>query len=198
MLQRTSLTLLLLCFVVAISAVQVKFYNAMSSPIYVTFTGDASWGSTCSPPFHPGTICYANVGNVGSTRFCGSLSTTEDCNNAQNLNLTMIETNFVSNTVWVDISVIPAACTTNDWYADGCANTGGASYNVAVDISCDTGSLNCGGKPGTNGYPTNCGNPTGNCVGQNNTNCCQAYFFPAPPAQPVLDCSYLDVTFRDL
>ena len=185
-------------FIFCINALQVKFYNGMSNPLCVTFTGDASWGSTCSPPFQPGTVCYAQVGNVGGTRFCGSLTTTEDCNDAQNLNLTMIETNFVNDIVWVDISVIPAACTDSDWYADGCANTGGASYNAAVSISCDTGDLNCGGHPGTNGYPTNCGNPEGSCVGQNNTDCCQAYFYPDPPAQPVLVCQYLDVSFYDI
>merc|ERR1711879_264992 len=172
--------------------------NSMSSPLYVTFTASASWGSTCSPPFQPGTVCYANVTNVGSTRFCGSTSGTQDCNNAQNLHLTMIETNFVSDeNVWVDISVIPAACTNDDWYSDGCANTGGASYNVGVLVSCDTGSVSCGGSAGNNGYPTACGNPTGSCVGQNNPSCVQAYFFPAPPAEPVLYCEYMDVTFYD-
>ena len=187
----------LIISVVLVGGLQVEFHNQRSSPLYVSFTGSASWGASCSPPFRPGTACTAQVGDVGTTRFCASTKTTEDCNNAQNLHLTLIETAFVNDVVWVDLSVIPAACTNADWYSNRCANTGGASYNVPIQIQCNTGTVYCRGNKGADGYPTNCGNPTGGCVGQDNGNCVQAYFFPAPPKQPVLVCSYMNVTFFD-
>jgi len=188
------------CIALQIMCTSVTITNLRSSPVYVMFNQPAHWGPTCYPPFNPGTVCQVEVDNVGGSRFCTSLVTTQDCNDAQNLHMTMIETNFVSQgQVWVDISVIPAACTTQAWYNNGCANTGGASYNVGVIVSCDAGTLVCRGSPGANGYPTNCGSTQStSCINQNgNPSCTQAYYFPAPPLQPVLRCSYLNVTLID-
>merc|ERR1712137_364844 len=51
--------LLLVLFAYAVCGVQVTFKNSMSQAIYVTFTGDASWGDSCGPPWQPGTTCVA-------------------------------------------------------------------------------------------------------------------------------------------
>jgi len=188
------------CLALIIDCTTVTFTNRRSTPVYVMFNRPANWGPTCYPPFQPGTVCQVEVGPVGSSRFCTSLVTTQDCNDAQNLHMTMIETAFVQGgAVWVDVSVIPARCTTNDWNRDRCANTGGASYNVAVIVQCESGTFVCRGPPGENGYPTNCGNPqSSQCINQNgNPSCTQAYYFPNPPLQPVLQCSYLNVTLID-
>eukprot|EP01123_Difflugia_compressa_P005678 TRINITY_DN176_c0_g1_i1.p1 TRINITY_DN176_c0_g1~~TRINITY_DN176_c0_g1_i1.p1 ORF type:complete len:221 (+),score=45.33 TRINITY_DN176_c0_g1_i1:51-665(+) len=182
----------------------VNFVNQNGSPVYLSFNRNqyVSWGGSCSPPFQPGTTCYSSVSSsAGSSRYCASTGGLPDCNAAQNNHQTLVETNFVSNGVWVDISVIPSGCTTGDWWNNGCANTGGASYNLPVKVDCDGHEFVCRGPPGNNGYPTNCGTTNGGCIGNarnDPSQCNQAYFFPAPNLEPVYFCTGdVTITFLD-
>jgi hypothetical protein len=155
----------------------------------------------------PGTTCNAVVpATAGMTRFCAFTSQvpvgqSPNCNLAQAHNQTMIETNFgtgangvcypttLSSCVWYDLSVIPQNCTTSAWTLNSCQNTGGASYNLPVSIaSSGQPTYTCQGPAsnvpfGNANYPSNCGNPVANCVG-NTTTCDNAYFFPTPSPQP--------------
>jgi len=192
--------LIITILIVVNESTTVTFNNYYSKPVYLTFTGQASWGSTCSPPFNTGVTCVAEIGAVGSTRFCGALDGPQNCDAAQQLQLTLIETNFVSGGVWVDISVIPPACTPQLWDQNQCSDAGGASYNIPVEVSCnDASSFICQGPPsGPAGYPSNCGTSNGDCIGSAEGNpalCNQAYFFPTPTLEPVYYCNYINITF---
>ena len=73
--------------------------------------------------------------------------------------------------IWYDISLIPSNCTDPRWQAQNyCSNTGGAAYNLPVQLSCQNQpTYTCKGPPGStygnSGFPTNCGNPNATCTG---------------------------------
>ncbi|HVP56098.1 MAG TPA: hypothetical protein VMU45_14005 [Candidatus Eisenbacteria bacterium] len=147
-----------------------------------------------------GQTCTAAVDtSSSSTRFCAATNAAPtNCMNAQTQHLTMVETNFeaASNPgcfssgaacVWYDISVIPSTCTDALWQQNQCANTGGASYNLPVTLSCSNtaepvytcqGPVN--GTYGPENYPSKCGNPNATCATgtPNCTNGVSAYFYP--------------------
>jgi hypothetical protein len=153
------------------------------------------------------TTCNASVpSTAGMTRFCAFTSQvptgkSPNCNLAQAHNQTIIETNFgtgsngvcfpatLSSCVWYDISVIPQNCTPAAWTLNTCQNTGGASYNLPVSLASNgEPTYTCAGPPsgtpyGNANYPSNCGNPVANCVG-NVPTCNNAYFFPTPSPSP--------------
>ena len=215
--------------------VNVTVQNQQSQTIYVAFTlgngqapGAINWG-TCTGSVSnnqvaiaTGTSCNAVVpSSSGSSRFCASTSSmaTPNCYQAQTNHQTMIETTFGAGStncypttqtscVWYDISLIPSNCTDPLWQSQNyCSNTGGAAYNLPVQLSCQgQPTYTCQGPPGStygnSGYPTNCGNPGATCTG-NSANCVNAYFHPmfVPPYssyQPNAQCpagATLQITF---
>jgi hypothetical protein len=218
----------------AAAQISVLIQNQRSQTIYVAFTvgnghapGPINWGN-CSAfvknnqvTLGGGMACNATVPtSAGSSRLCASTSpmTPANCYNAQTNHQTMIETNFtagaagcyptsMANCVWYDISVIPGACDDADWKKNYCSNTGGAAYNLPVQLACPNNpTYTCQGPPGSvygnSGYPTNCGTPTATCTG-NTPSCVNAYFHPmfVPPwndHQPNAQCpagATLRVTF---
>lgn len=207
----------------------VKIVNKQSVPIYVGFTasggtpGSITWGSGCSKSGNgakiaAGATCQASVTADGtSTRFCAdTASVPANCFEAQQNHQTMIETNFEpasnggcfnqGNCVWFDISLIPSTCTDQLWDENQCANTGGASYNLPVQVACGSSTVyTCQGPVssawGPENYPSKCGNPDATC--QSSANCQNAYFYPMfdPPEnayQPNTVCTAaqtLTITF---
>ena len=200
----------------AAAQVNVVIQNQQAQTIYVAFTlgagqapGAINWGNCSSyvsnnqAALPPGTTCKTVVPtSSGSSRFCASTSamSSPNCYLAQTTHQTMIETNFgtgaqgscypTSNTscVWYDISLIPPNCTDTLWQTQTyCSNTGGAAYNLPVQLSCaNQPTYTCQGPTGStygnSGYPTNCGNAQATCVG-NGPGCVNAYFHPmfVPP-----------------
>lgn len=219
----------------AAAQVSVVIQNQQSQAIYVAFTlgngqvpGTINWGN-CSGSVSnnqvaiaPGTSCNTVVPtSSSSSRFCASKSAmaTPNCYQAQTNHQTMVETTFgagaagcyptsMASCVWYDISLIPSNCTDPLWQTQNyCSNTGGAAYNLPVQLSCQNQpTYTCQGPPGStygnSGYPVNCGNPNATCTG-NTPNCVNAYFHPmfVPPwsqYQPNAQCpagSALQVTF---
>jgi hypothetical protein len=212
------------------SDVPVNFVNNQSVPVYVSFTiynaddspGPITWGTNCLNTgvgpnaayamIDAGTTCSATVDPTqfppngvlgGSSRFCASTAAPPDnCSNAQNEFLTMIETNFqpyVANPngscfnnmscVWYDISLIPNStstpCTDAAWKLNNCAGAGRAAYNLPVQLSCNANpTYTCQGpittKWGNHSYPGSCGNPDATCA-TGTPNCesgVSAYFYP--------------------
>jgi len=206
-------------------ALQVRITNDRSTAVYVSFTNSAqtaglvSWGAGCAKSgftanasytmVKPGKTCVATVDSSnGSSRFCASTKhAPANCWQAQTNHQTLVETNFLPASdggcfgqgacVWYDVSVIPAACTDELWRQDECADTGGASYNLPVSLSCEGNASMptyvCQGPRDTTygpaKYPSHCGNPHATCaVGtfQDGKPCVDgvaAYFFPmfTPP-----------------
>ncbi|WP_156898080.1 hypothetical protein [Methylocapsa acidiphila] len=184
---------------------------------YATQTpGQITWSGNCSVVNYQvvipkGTTCTASVpAAAGITRFCAftnqvPVGQTPNCNLAQTHNQTMVETNFgtgssgvcyptsQSTCVWYDISVIPQNCTPSAWRQNHCQDTGGAAYNLPVSLACQgQPTYTCKGPPsnipfGNANYPSNCGVPTANCVG-NSPVCDNAYFWPTPSPQPNSEC----------
>lgn len=219
----------------AVAQVNVSIQNQQSRTIYVAFTlgngqapGAINWGN-CSAfvknnqvAIGGGMTCNTIVPtSSGSSRFCASTAPmqTPNCYQAQTNHQTMIETTFgagaagcyptsMASCVWYDISLIPAKCTDPLWQTKNyCSNTGGAAYNLPVQLSCQNQpTYTCKGPPGTtygnSGFPTNCGNPNATCTG-NTPNCVNAYFHPMfvprwSKYQPNAQCpsgSALQVTF---
>lgn len=207
----------------------VKIVNQQSVAIYVGFTasggspGAITWGSGCSTSgsgakIAAGATCNATVDSDGaSTRFCADTdSVPSNCFEAQQNHQTMIETNFEpasnagcfnqGNCVWYDISLIPSTCTDQLWDENQCAGTGGASYNLPVQVACGPSTVyTCQGPVngtwGPENYPSKCGNPDSTC--QSSPNCQNAYFYPMfdPPEnayQPNTVCTgaqTLTITF---
>lgn len=157
----------------------------------------------------PGESCAVSVPpSAGASRFCAMENLlppgrTPDCFNAQRDNLTVIETNFASregcarltddpqtsmrSCVWYDLSVAPEGCTNAAWNADRCAKSGGAAYNVPVQLFCaGQPTFTCQGPAVTTGakYPARCGMPGAVCVGGVDPACQQAYFFPMSTSGP--------------
>ncbi|WP_442756005.1 hypothetical protein ACNHKD_05035 [Methylocystis sp. JAN1] len=155
----------------------------------------------------PGQTCTVSVPvSAGASRFCATENPlppgkTPNCFAAQQDGLTIIETNFTGQTgcvrpndvslmrscVWYDISVVPEGCTNAKWAADACRESGGASYNVPVQLFCpNETTFSCRGPRADSGarYPLNCGIPpvfpygvsinVGGAYPANQ----QAYFFP--------------------
>lgn len=221
-----AIALTCLCGGASADAIQVSITNSQSSAVHISFTnstqsaGIVSWNpGGCAKPsttahassatIKPGQTCVATVDSSnGSSRFCAdSKHAPANCWDAQTNHQTLIETNFLPSTdggcfgqgscVWYDISVIPSACTDELWKQDECANTGGASYNLPVSLSC-AGNASmptyvCQGPRnqtyGPAKYPSHCGNPNATCaVGttQNGKPCVDGvatYFYPmfVPP-----------------
>lgn len=212
----------------------IRIVNNRNVSIYVGFTAKVSdkihmpgpivWGAGCvllqagGAMVIPGGTCSATVRSTGQeSRFCAVVTypAPSDCFNAQANQQTMIETNFEPSTnggcfgqgncVWYDISVIPSSCTDEDWQQNQCAGTGGASYNLPVQLSCNgVPTYTCQGPPsgayGSANYPSNCGNPNATCNGSPQQSCKNAYFYPDPPNQPNTGCyggrnSIFTVTF---
>jgi hypothetical protein len=198
--------------------VTVNIANNTGATLYVSFTtlnhapGTLTWnssGSGCVSPgkganaaytqINSGQTCTAAVSTASSsTRFCAAKnSAPADCMNAQTNHQTMVETNFVAGSsncfntatcVWYDISVIPSTCTDTLWKQNQCANTGGASYNLPVTLSCAGHAAEpvytCQGPTNTTygpeNYPSKCGNPNTTCA-TGTLNCANgvsAYFYP--------------------
>lgn len=155
--------------------------------------GDINWGTGCTNTGTSTHASFATIPKNGTctatvspvlnaqkqptnSRFCATLTTApDDCMNAQTEHLTMIETVFVApapfvcanklNCVFYDISVIPQNCTDALWKSNQCAGTGGAAYNLPVQLSCDSQpTYTCQGPVsgdfGPENYPGNCGDPT--------------------------------------
>ncbi len=162
--------------------------------------------TTCSATVDPDQFTPSPGTPLGSTRFCASTgSAPANCMLAQTNHQTMIETTFLSpgsacfsstnSCVWYDISVIPSNCTNTLWTKNQCSNTGGAAYNLPVQLSC-TGqpTYTCQGpvssKWGNSNYPSMCGNPDATCA--TGSPSCQngisAYFYPTPPQSPNAVC----------
>jgi hypothetical protein len=219
----------------AAAQVNVLIQNLQSQTIYVAFTlgagqqpGSINWGN-CSgyvsgnqAALPPQANCSTVVpATSGSSRFCAATSAmaAPNCYLAQTNHWTMIETTFGAGSpncyppqqascVWYDVSLIPPNCTDALWQTQNyCSNTGGAAYNLPVQLSCpNQPTYICQGPPGNiygnSGYPTNCGNPNATCTG-NTPNCVNAYFHPmfVPPwsaYQPNAQCpagSPLQITF---
>lgn len=211
------------------SSTTVNIVNSRGTPIFVGFTtinhqpGPINWGPGCilsgkGAQIAAGATCTATVASTGvASRFCATTTQVPaDCFNAQANHQTMVETNFEpasnpgcfnkGNCVWFDISVIPSTCTDALWQQDQCANAGGASYNLPVQLSCNNALVyTCQGPQNTTygaaNYPSNCGNPNATC--QSSPNCQNAYFYPMfdPPEnayQPNTVClggQALTVTF---
>jgi hypothetical protein len=185
----------------------VSVTNSRSTPIYVSFTtqngrpGPILWAtnSNCQTSgvgvqILAGQTCMAFVpAAANSSRFCASLTAAPaNCWLAQTNHQTMIETTFLraSNPgcfkqgacVWYDISLIPSNCTDSAWKLNKCAGTGGAAYNLPVQLDCSSGqTYTCQGPVsshwGSEMYPSNCGDPNATCTG-NAQSCVNAYFFP--------------------
>ncbi len=200
----------------------VHIVNGRVVPIYVSFTvkitnkvhvrGPITWGAGCvalpsgGVMIPAGITCAAKVRSTGQeTRFCAVLNqpAPADCFDAQANHQTMVETNFepasnggcfgLGNCVWYDISVIPSFCTDSLWTQNHCANTGGASYNLPVQLTCNgVPTYTCqgpgSGAYGSAQYPSNCGVPTATCNGSPQKQCKNAYFYPDPPNQPNAGC----------
>jgi hypothetical protein len=207
----------------------VKIVNKQNVAIYVGFTasggtpGSITWGSGCTvsgsgAKIAAGATCNASVDSDGaSTRFCADTDAVpSNCFEAQQNHQTMIETNFEpasnggcfnqGNCVWFDISLIPSTCTDELWDENQCDNTGGASYNLPVQVACGGSTVyTCQGPVngtwGPENYPSQCGNPDSTC--QSSPNCQNAYFYPMfdPPEnayQPNTVCTAaqtLTITF---
>jgi hypothetical protein len=215
--------------------VNVVIQNQQARTIYVAFTlgagqtaGAINWGnctgyvSNNQAALPAGATCNTVVPtSSSSSRFCASTSamSAPNCYNAQTNHWTMVETTFgagaqgcyptsMASCVWYDISVIPSNCTDSLWQTQNyCSNTGGAAYNLPVQLSCQgQPTYTCQGPPastyGNSGYPGNCGNPNATCTG-NTQSCVNAYFHPmfVPPYsqyQPNAQCpqgAALTVTF---
>ncbi|QGM97645.1 hypothetical protein [Methylocystis parvus] len=157
----------------------------------------------------PGQTCAVSVPpSAGASRFCAMENLlppgkTPDCFAAQRDNLTIIEANFASregcarlqdnpeslmrSCVWYDVNVSPEGCTNAEWSANLCAQSGGAAYNVPVQLFCaGQPTFTCQGPPATTGakYPLKCGAPGADCVGGVDPACQQAYFFPMSTSGP--------------
>lgn len=219
-----ALALIGICGHAVADSTQIKITNSRDSNVWVSFTntqgaGKIVWKTGCSKTgattkasytmIKPGQTCIADVDSSnGSSRFCAAKkSAPATCWEAQTNHQTLLETNFEpasapgcfgqGSCVWYDISVIPSACTDEAWRANQCENTGGASYNFPVSMSCEGNSAMptyvCKGpkstKYGSANYPSNCGNPHATCaVGTSpGGNPCvdgvATYFFPmfTPP-----------------
>lgn len=132
----------------------------------------------------PGQTCAVSVPtSAGASRFCATENAlppgkTPNCFAAQQDGLTVIETNFsggagcarpgdfsaipMRSCVWYDISVVPEGCTNARWAANNCSDSGGASYNVPVQLFCPAETtFSCRGPRSNSGarYPENCGTP---------------------------------------
>ena len=181
--------------------------------------------TTCSATVDPTQFTVSSGTPLGSTRFCASTASAPvNCMLAQSNSQTTIETTFLpfssgscfskASCVWYDISVIPSNCTNPLWEKNYCANTGGASYNIPVQLSCSgQPTYTCQGPAntiwGNSNYPGKCGNPiakcaTGSqvCTSPNKCKPCSngisAYFFPTPPKSPNAVCpngKILTITF---
>src|SRR5262252_4174434 len=136
--------------------IYVSFTTLNQAPGVITWNssgnGCLSTGKGANAAYtqiNAGQTCTASVDtSSSSTRFCAATNVAPtNCMNAQTQHLTMVETNFeaASNPgcfssgaacVWYDISVIPSTCTDALWKQNQCANTGGASYNLPVTVSC--------------------------------------------------------------
>ena len=199
--------------------------------------GDINWGNGCTNTGAGTNASYATIPKNGTctatvspvldansqpinSRFCASMTTPpEDCMNAQAEHLTMIETVFANpapfvcannqSCVFYDISVIPQNCTDALWKSNQCAGTGGAAYNLPVQLSCSgQPTYTCQG-PATNeygpeNYPGSCGNPScATAAGGCGSYKIPAYFYPMfdPPEnayQPGAYClngNTLTITF---
>jgi hypothetical protein len=193
------------------STIYVAFTNySTQQPAPITWTNCSVINNQVVVPSGGATTCSAQVPvTAGKTRFCAFTSQvpigqTPNCNVAQSLNQTIIETNFgtgangicypatVTNCVWYDISIIPQNCTPSAWSLNYCASTGGASYNLPVSLAASgQATFTCQGPQSTTpygnaNYPTKCGVPTMSppgCVGNTQT-CVNAYFFPTPTPGP--------------
>jgi len=182
----------------------VTIVNRQAVPIFVGFTasggtpGAITWGAGCTKSgsgakIAAGASCQASVAsNAAATRFCAdTASVPANCFEAQQNHQTMIETNFEpasnsgcfgqGNCVWFDISLIPSTCTDQLWDENQCAGTGGAAYNLPVQVACGgTTVYTCQGPVsgawGPENYPSQCGNPEATC--QSSPNCQNAYFYP--------------------
>jgi hypothetical protein len=214
--------------------VNVVVQNLQNRTIYVAFTlgagqqpGSINWGNCSSYVRGNQAVLPAQAkcntvvpATSGSSRFCASTGPMAypNCYLAQTNHWTMVETTFGAGTtncypaqascVWYDISLIPSNCTDPLWQNQNyCSNTGGAAYNLPVQLSCpNQPTYTCQGPPGTtygnSGYPTKCGNPQATCTG-NSQNCVLAYFHPmfVPPwskYQPNAQCpagAALQITF---
>ncbi len=199
--------------------------------------GDINWGNGCTNTGTSAKASFATIPKNGTcaatvspvlntqqqainSRFCASLTAApDDCMNAQAEHLTMIETVFVNpapfvctnnqSCVFYDISVFPQYCTDALWKSNQCAGTGGAAYNLPVQLSC-TGQATytcqgpANGNFGPENYPSNCGDPScatsaGGCGNYK----IPAYFYPmfdAPentyqPGAYCLNGNTLTITF---
>jgi hypothetical protein len=188
-------------------AIYVSFTTLNQAPGTITWNssgnGCINTGKSTNAAYtqiNAGQTCTASVDTASSsTRFCAATNAAPaNCMNAQTQHLTMVETNFeaASNSgcfnsgascVWYDISVIPSTCTDTLWKQDQCANTGGASYNLPVTLSCTNPAepvYTCQGPTngtyGPENYPSKCGNPNATCATgtPNCTNGVSAYFYP--------------------
>jgi hypothetical protein len=200
--------------------------------------GDINWGDGCINPGKTGNASYTTIPKNGScnatvsptldannnpinSRFCASLtSAPSNCMDAQYTNLTMIETIFAVynppyvcsnklNCVFYDISVIPQYCTDALWKSNQCAGTGGAAYNLPVQLSCSgQPTYTCQGpvsdEYGSENYPSSCGDPScATVAGGCGSYKIPAYFYPmfVPPEnayQPGAYClngNALTITF---
>jgi len=130
----------------------------------------------------PGQTCTVSVPvSAGASRFCVTENAlppgkTPNCFAAQQDGLTIVETNFAGQSgcvrpydeslmrscVWYDISIVPPGCTDAKWAANKCSDSGGASYNVPVQLFCPgQTTFSCRGPRADSGarYPQNCGTP---------------------------------------
>ncbi len=211
----------------------VNIVNSRANAIYVGFTEGTQWGKItwvsatgCTTvgtglKIAPGATCAAAaVYDSSELRFCAVAAAAgtpiPNCANAQANNLTIVETTFQpastpgcfgkGNCVWYDISLIPSTCTDALWKLNQCAGTGGASYNLPVQLTCPSQpTYTCQGPTSTlygpENYPSNCGNP--NSWQAVPPVIPQAYFFPMfyPPEnayQPNAGClggDILTITF---
>lgn len=188
----------------------MNLVNAGSRAIYVGYTKGTQWGKItwvqtqgCTAAGNglviaPNTTCAAAAAlDNAATRFCaaplqnaGASLTSPNCALAQIYHWTLVETVFQTAAecgkipgpcAWYDISVIPANCTDSLWKQNQCNNTGGASYNLPVELSCQgEPTYICRGPTSTlygpENYPSNCGNP--NSYKAVPPVVPQAYFFP--------------------
>jgi hypothetical protein len=196
----------------------VNIINSGAAALYIGFTGSITWVSStgCSLVgtglrIAAGATCAATAAyNNASTRFCAVVASPgaviPNCASAQLYNWTMVETTFQPASapgcfgkgvcVWYDISVIPHYCTDALWKLNQCAGTGGASYNLPVQLTCSNQpTYTCQGPTSTlygpQNYPSNCGNPNSWMAVPPVVP--QAYFFPMydPPEnayQPNAGC----------
>jgi hypothetical protein len=213
----------------------VNIVNNTGKTIYVGFTPQAgsaiTWGSGCAATSSNLTVMIANSGACSATvtdsnadpgsRFCAASTLPStgflDCSQAQSFNYTIIEPNFqpdckfgtttYPSCIFYDISVIPSNCVDSLFNAANqyCNGTGGASYNLPVQLSCSgeptftcQGPIYTTGIYAPTGYPSMCGNPSASCIG-NTQSCVNAYFSPTnnnPDHQPGAYCfGTLTITF---